>query len=123
MACTAMRQDAQTLGGIPRKSAFTVVATSSRKNDMTSCAAMNVQWLSEARLPSPAHWQQCAPLASLTQAEENEMKIVINIETDNAAFDDPNEVGRITRDAIYRCDIGETRPLLDLNGNDRLHPV
>ena len=46
------------------------------------------------------------------------MKITININTDNAAFDHPDEVGRITQKAIYQCPIGETRVILDVNGNN-----
>ena len=45
------------------------------------------------------------------------MRITININTDNAAFDDPEEVGRITRKAIYQCPLGETRVISDTNGN------
>ena len=45
------------------------------------------------------------------------MRITININTDNAAFDHPDEVGRITQKAIYQCPIGETRVILDTNGN------
>jgi hypothetical protein len=46
------------------------------------------------------------------------MKVVITINTDNAAFDDPGELPRIIRvaaDLVTRNRLD--RPLLDVNGN------
>ena len=46
------------------------------------------------------------------------MSVKINFKTDNAAFEDPNEIGRVIRMIATQIDSGKTSGIIrDSNGN------